>query len=573
MKKMSRYVAILLVLAMFASVFVGCVNNEKPSGVTTGAPEVTQSTNKGDVSKPKVNKFGWEIPEETLTIHITDLAGNFNPTESFKIGLKNMQDYLLKEFNVVLDYTWTNGDGGEAQNLALASGDYAEVVTGISYSTAQKFRDQGRAINVAPYIDSVGTDLKRVMGNVYDILKEDNGEFYMIPRNMGCVEELPDNCAALRYDEYLEIGSPKIETPDDYYNVLKTILEKHPTNANGEKRYALSLYNTDYPMELGGYWGLKQGWLIDENDEFTHWAFTDEGMEMTKWFNQIYRDGNLDPDAFINTFDDWGAKFASERIVGHVGQWWTTYNKGHEVWEKTDENHDPNKHCFHVGFKSPNVEHAYLNGKMHLGGDYTVITTKAENPEAIMKLINFMATDVGLALFAWGIPGGVEDPDNPGTIVKTWDLHDDGTWEFDEKAKSQYIDGTWDYSKEPLLGNIGLNLFRDVSRWDDGIHCIWPNQCWYEEDKWKSMMIENLQGTFYDATPLFMLEKSPEFIMLESAVKDAWAQNWPGCVQSNSDEELQANWEKMQNDLKAAGVDQYTEAVQANYQSQIARFN
>lgn len=565
MKKTVRLVALLLIAAMCVGMFAACGGKD---------PKPAESTGTTGTSDPaKVNAFGWEVPEETLTIKISNLVGGYAPDENDKRGLENMQAYLLKEFNVDLQVEMTTGDGSEAQNLALASGEYGDVVTGISYATAQKFRDQGRAVDLAPYMDTVGASVKKVMGDVYIMLEEDDGALYMLPRSMGAVEELPDLCAAVRYDEYLEIGEPKIETPEDYYNAMKQILELHPTNSLGEKRYALSLYDFDYPTVLGGYWGLKEGWDISEDNQFTYWAFTDAGYEMTKWFNQLHRDGNLDPDAFINTFEDWGTKCANERLVGNIGYWWTVYNKGHEVWQKNDPNWNENKRYIHLGFKSENADQAYITGKNHLGYSYTMITDKAKDPEAIMKFINFMGSEKGMALFNWGIPGGVEDMDGSGRIIKNWDLHEDGTWEFDAEAKKSFLDNTWDYSKEKQLGGTSnqLYLFRTNSRWEDGVHCIWPNQCWYEENPWKQMMIENLQGTIFDSTPLVVLERTPEFSMLENSVKDAWGQFWPACVQAKSDAELEKNWKALQDGLTAAGVEQYTEQMQANYLKNIGQ--
>ncbi len=559
MKKMSRFVSLLLTAGLCLSSFSAC-------GASNGsnAPQGDASANQGT---GKVNAFGWEIPEKTLKFTVSHLGGNYAPDENTKQGLKNMHDYLLKEFNVDMQVEMTSGDGAEAQNLALASGEYGDVVTAISYASAQKFRDQGRAVDLSPYMNDIASNVKKVMGNVYGMVEEDDGSFYMLPRSVGAVEELPDLCAALRYDEYQEIGAPKIETPEDYYNAIKQILQLHPTNALGEKRYALSLYEEEYPEILGGYWGLKQGWDINDQNEMTYWAFSDAGYEMTQWFNQIYRDGNLDPDAFVNTFEDWGVKCANERLVGNVGYWWTVYNKGHEVWQKNNPDWNENQRYFHLGFKSENAKQATITGKNHLGYAYTMITDKAKDPEGIMKFINFMSTDVGMALFNWGIPNGVEDMDGSGNIIKNWEIHEDGTWEFDPDAKQAFLDNTWDYSKEFQLGGSSsiLYLFRTCSRWDDGEFCIWPNQCWYEENPWKQMMIENLEGTIFDATPLMVLDRTPEFSMMENSIKDAWGQFWPVCVMSASDAELESNWKALQDALKAAGIDAYTQIMQENY--------
>lgn len=292
---------------------------------------------------------------------------------------------------------------------------------------------------------------------------------------------------------------------------------------------------------------------------------------MTKFFNQVYCDGNLDPDAFVNDMTEWGTKFSGERIAGCIGEWWQVYTYGHEVWTQTDENLDPNKRYVQVGFKSDSVDTAYVTGKNHFGSIFTLITDKCENPEMVMKFLNFQATDLGMALFNWGIPNGVQDMNDPSNTIISWTLDEDGNWKFLDEAKEAFLNDTWNYTREEQLGatNGEYLLFRTVSRWDDGEYCVWPNQCWYEENKWKKMMIDNLDGTIYDNTAMKILDTSAELTMLEASVHDAWYQYWPVCVQSNSDAELEANWQKMQNALTAAGIDQLTQIYQDNYKHNI----
>ena len=52
--------------------------------------------------------------------------------------------------------------------------------------------------------------------------------------------DLPDYSAHIRYDEWMEIGSPEINTPEDWYNAIMAIYELHPTTDEGEQRYTLA---------------------------------------------------------------------------------------------------------------------------------------------------------------------------------------------------------------------------------------------------------------------------------------------------------------------------------------------
>ena len=472
-----------------------------------------------------------------------------------------------------LNVEHVSGDGSEAINLALASGNYPEVITNVPFSLLEKFVKMGKAVELTPYMDTVGQDIKKRMGDHYSLFLDEDEKLYYVPTLMGAIEELPDRCAHIRYDEWKAIGSPEIKTPDDYYNALNAILEKFPTTPNGETRYALSFYSdsghyTD-PAMLSGFWGLKSGYKIDDEGNFTHWAFTDEGKEMTKYFNRFHLDGTLDPDSFANNYEQWQTKFSSERIVGCVGEWWITYNSGHEIWQSVDPNTPEDKRFIQIGFKDEDAESVNLSGKNYLGNTCTIITDKAEDPEAIMRFINFQATDMGTALTGWGIPNGTPIGDT-GEEVKFWNIDEEGNWDVDPEAREQILNEEWSYDNAYYEEGMPW-LFVDQSRWEDGEHDFWPNQMWYNENKWKSMMIDNLKDTIYDSSALTLRVKTDEQKIAEQAVSDAWRSNWGAAVQANSDAEFEQAWKNLQDALTVAGVDTLEKALSDNYKANMEK--
>lgn len=539
-------------------------------GGSNNASEPKETSFKGS---GEVNRFGWEKPVDTLEIDILDATGYYAPLEAQEVGEENSLKYLKDEFNVQLNVEHVSGDGSEAINLALASGNYPEVITNVPFSLLEKFVKMGKAVELTPYMDTVGQDIKKRMGDHYSLFLDEDEKLYYVPTLMGAIEELPDRCAHIRYDEWKAIGSPEIKTPDDYYNALNAILEKFPTTPNGETRYALSFYSdsghyTD-PAMLSGFWGLKSGYKIDDEGNFTHWAFTDEGKEMTKYFNRFHLDGTLDPDSFANNYEQWQTKFSSERIVGCVGEWWITYNSGHEIWQSVDPNTPEDKRFIQIGFKDEDAESVNLSGKNYLGNTCTIITDKAEDPEAIMRFINFQATDMGTALTGWGIPNGTPIGDT-GEEVKFWNIDEEGNWDVDPEAREQILNEEWSYDNAYYEEGMPW-LFVDQSRWEDGEHDFWPNQMWYNENKWKSMMIDNLKDTIYDSSALTLRVKTDEQKIAEQAVSDAWRSNWGAAVQANSDAEFEQAWKNLQDALTVAGVDTLEKALSDNYKANMEK--
>lgn len=573
-------VSVVTILALLLGVFAACSPSPNASSGPSPAsvpdsPSVADSSAETP-SGGNVNIFGWEVPAEPITITMMDASGNYAPLESEAAGLKNNIDYLRENFNVHLTVETITGDGNEALNLALASGTYPEVIYNINRDYVSRFVSQGRVVELTPYLDTLAKDIKTSMGDMYPLFLDSENKLWSFPIGMGALYELPDYSAHIRYDEWLAIGEPEIKTPDDYYNALDAILKKFPTTPNGESRYAMSLYELTnpsqgfgYPELFSGYWGLKKGFKISDNNAFTYWAFTDEGKEMTKFFNRFHLDGTLDPDAFANKHADWKEKFSNERIVGAMGGWWISYNAGHEVWLNVDPNSPEDKRFIQVAFKAPEAEAAYITPKNEVPSRNTIITDKAENIEGIIKYINFQATELGSAYVGWGIPNGTPIGDTDRT-VKAWNLHDDGTWEIDPAAKEALIAETWNYN-EASYEEFSPALFQNYSRWDDGEHCVWLNQMWYNENKWKTIMMNNMEGTIYNATSMTLLEKSDELMQMETAIRDAWTQGWPLAVLANSDAEFDSAWSMLQNALEAAGIHEYEKIAAENYAANEAK--
>ncbi len=521
----------------------------------------------------ETNKFGWEVPADTLKVTVFIASDNWTELEEQKQGIANMKDYLLKNFNIELGYQTTDGDAEEAVNLMLASGEYPDVIKGLTTAARQKFVDQGRAVELTSYLEA-SPSLKARLGDYLPMYADKDGKYFYLPTSFGNLMDLPDYSAHLRYDEWLAIGSPKIETPDDYYNAVMAVLEKFPTTPAGESRYSLSLYNQGYPeYYLGGYFGLRQGWKVNADNTLTYWAFSEEGKRMAQFINKFWRSGTMDPDSFTNAWDDLRTKISQERVVGMMAGWWIGYNAGHEIWSLTDPTWTENKRYIQIGFKDPAVEQATVTAKNNLGSSWTIITDKCKNPEAVMKLIDFMQTDAGAALCNWGIPGPVKSLKDPAKDISIWDITSPTEWKFDETSKQQLLSENWDYNEEGVFGaNTGLMSWVTYQgRWADGESCIWPNQMWYGENKWKQIMFENMKDTIVDATALLAMgSKSEELTMAEAAVKDAWKQSFPLACMAEDDDTFEAAWTALQDALTAANVELMTKEWQANYQANLA---
>ena len=520
------------------------------------------------------NVFGWESPEETLKMTVFIAYSDWVELEEQKVGIASMKSYLLEHFNIELDYQATDGEAEEAINRMLASNNYPDVIMYLSTASRQKFVDQGRAVDLTEYVEN-SPHLKALLGDYLGMYADADGRIFYLPTSFSNLMDLPDYSAHMRYDEWLAIGSPVIETPDDYFDAIMAVLEMFPTTPNGDTRYSLSLYNQGYPeYYLGGFFGLTRGWLIGEDNSLTHWAFTEEGKRMAAFVNKFWRTGTMDPDAFVNKWDDLRTKISQERVLAMIAGWWIGYNAGHEIWSLTDPDWTENKRFFQVGFKDPDVPAAMVTAKNNLGSAWTIITDKCQDPEGVMKFIEFMQTEPGMALSHWGIPGPVASMKDPGTDITIWTINSPTDFAFDPVSKQQLIDEIWDYNDEGVFGaNTGLLQWVSYQgRWSDGEYCLWPNQMWYSENQWKQIMFENMKDTIVDATPLLAWgSKSDDLVLAETAVKDTWEQYFPLVCMAEDDDTFEAAWGALQAALKVANVELMAREWEANYQKNLVQ--
>ncbi len=556
MKKVNLF---FLVMMIFIGFTISC---GKDSGSTTSI----SPTEIKEIETIGTNEFGWDIPKET--IELTYFAKQQRNPEKERAYTAMIDAYLLDNFNIDITKLQFDTNPDERLNLMLTANDYPAVISSLSKTDLLRLDSLGKIVDLAPYIEALAPNIPKELGDIYGRFIEEDGRILGLPLGWGMLD-IPDFSAVIRYDYWLELGSPEIETPEEYYSVLKDMINQHPVNQYGEKVYALSWSMPGPEMIVGinsvaGMWGLKQGYKQDENNNLTHWINTPEGKQFTAFYNQVHRDGLLDPDAFTNKFDNWKTKFSNERIMGHIGYWWQPWNAGHEVWQKLDENTPENKRYVNIPLKAEGAERAYISPKDTTGWGFTAVTDKAENVEEIIKVLDFMMTPMGTRLMAWGVPN------DPGS---NWNIDENGNWSFVEKAKQEIINATYDYEAHRFYGdNRHWIVHPQGALSDDTSTNAWIDQCFNDQAKWKKILNDNMAGTAYDNSAMIQIVFMPDdpITIVKQQVEDTIQSSWTKTVMSNTEEEFEKNYASMVSQLKKAGVDDLQVYMTEQYKKNLA---
>jgi ABC-type glycerol-3-phosphate transport system substrate-binding protein len=546
---MKRITAIVVVIFMIMTVLAACQNTQTTTtkSQSTTTTRQTSSTNK---EEPKINRFGWEIPDET--IEITYYGGYGNP-DKLKANSQHMVDFFLEEFNVKINKIVYEVDATERLNMMLTANDYPDVIAYVNVNQTKIFTQQGRALDISDLVDEYGPNIKTQLDDLYVRYFEEDGSLYALPVMWGLLP-IPDYSASVRYDYWQSIGSPEFETPYDFYEVLLQMQEKFPENDRGERTFALTDYGGGARMwmSLTGSYGFKDQYRENSDNSLTHWINTDEGLEIVKFVNKIYRDNQIDPDFLIHDFNTMKERVSSHRNMGYIGTWWPMWTAGHMVWQHTEDDWEFNRRFINVKLKFEDAEAAYLSPKDLTGSYRSFITDKCTKPEDVIKWWNFEITDIGTKVIAWGIPD---------SEYSDW-LYVNGTSVWKDYVLDDFAKGSFDLTNydEGKVGRqfpmiMGQHIMKDGDPRCEG----WVNQ-WFDQnfnavDPSRKIMHVNLKDTWFDNSyRAVAFEPDNPLTVVNQQVTDALLTGWAKVVTASSEAECEAEYYKLKISLNNLGL-------------------
>lgn len=226
----------------------------------------------------------------------------------------------------------------------------------------------------------------------------------------------------IRWDLYKQLGYPKVETLEDYIEVLAQMKEICPTSDAGHETYGVSLFKDwDENMvmfvkataALYGYDEFGIG-LYDVETQTWQDALADGGMYLRclKFYNQLFQRGLLDPDSMTQGWDG-----AQEDYTGGVA-FFSIFSYLASSQYNTPEHLEQGKAMYALAAEDQKT----INYGLNVFGSSRVWTIGAQTqyPELCMEIINWLSTPEGRMVSEYG-PQGV-------------------TWDYDENKKPYFTD-------------------------------------------------------------------------------------------------------------------------------------
>ena len=586
-RKMIMLLSLLLVVGLMLSI-VACTG-DSDNGGTDSTTQPADSSNGNDtppVNEGELNEYGWLVPEETLSFSV--YAG-YGDQENFLAdehgGKAFMDNWLLENMNVEIEWLYYGVDMDERLNLMLVTGDYPDVITWMSDEMANRFADQNKAINLTSLIDQYGENITRRMGNYFNFLRNEDGEVYKLAQYWGENPNVAGHDFGLRYDYWLELGESDIYmTPQAYIETAKKILENNPENEFGQRTYAFTSTNQgeNFLNAMLAAYGFVNGYKADpDTGEFSHWVNTDQGYELASIVNSAYRDNLIDPDYLSNGYEEYVTKLSNGQVIGNFGTWWHAWTGGHEVWAVDEgDDYDITKRFMNVSVAGEGLspDDTTLLTSNFVGSYRAIITDNCENPEGVIQFINWQNSELGNFVTGWGPP----------TENNVWNIADDGMWRVNDaildtdRKEVHFHQPRQEHGANIYAIAINMNWLRsdgmsDFSKLDPRVDRVSVYDYWpVDEDGNFANEGINLTWQYYNAPPyditLYQTSFNPDdqITITNQTIRDTVINEWAKLMTAETEEAFSAQFEETRTTLNALGLDELTAYYQASYENNLA---
>jgi len=391
-----KWPILLMSAALLSGLLAGCGNNGDNGGSASPASGAEAS---GSASA------GGELKPITFSFYSEDPSPNW----------ANMQDdigkVITEKTGVTLNAEFAVGDPAQKSALIATSGKYPDIIS--AKGSINKFVDAGAVIDLTELIDKYGPNIKKVYGDQLNRLRysNDDNAIYVLPsyNGVGHVNFEAGGGFELQHRVVKELGYPKIRTVKDFENAIKQYLAKHPTDDKGNKNIGLTLNADDWHMYISvTNPATATTGIADDGEYYTnpdtletiyHYLRPEE-KEYFRWLNHMNAEGLLDPESFVQKYDQYKAKVASGRVLGLIDQLWD-YADGEKALKAEG------KFDYTYGHYPVTLDEKYKSTVFwptgFMAGYGIAISKTNPDPVRTIQLLDYLASDEGQVLLNWGI--------------------------------------------------------------------------------------------------------------------------------------------------------------------------
>jgi putative aldouronate transport system substrate-binding protein len=293
-----------------------------------------------------------------------------------------------QQLGIITKYLWTADSSQYNQKMAasIATGDLADI-----FSVNQEQFDMLKRNNLIWDLTDVYNEYASdIMKNAMDSdpkqtnLAKVNGRLMAIPQ-LG--HTLDTQVLWIRQDWLEKLGLPEPKTLADVKRIAEAFVTRDP-DGNGQNDTMGLVFQKELFSSLttgaflAAYHGYHTGWLKDSSGNLVYAGIQPEVKQGLSAMNEWYRQGLIAKDWVNLTWDECISIILSGRAGIFMGQFWFPTN-----FPQFEQMQPGGKF-----YAYPNVSADSRPAKImtDIGMNYYVVNKKFQNPEALVKLANYM---------------------------------------------------------------------------------------------------------------------------------------------------------------------------------------
>ena len=517
--------------------------------------------------------------EEELTIELYDVAANYHGIQPGWYA-KVIKDRLNLVLNIIAPQV--SGDGDALYQTRTASGNLGDMLI-LDNADMQECIEVGLVADISEEIKDCPNLMK-----YWEQIEAFNADFdgiYAIPAEMNTngpteyVNIKVGSAARVPWDFYTEIGRPEFKTTDDLLQALKAMQDAHPTNANGDPAYGITMWkdwdgtSIENVNQLTKWYGQEVNGSVLLGSDNTIMDLTNkEGAyyKMLKFFFQANQLGIIDPDSATQDWNSACDKMRTKRTYLVWNNWMEGFTNSPEVGEaganymaipiadqtifQTSDPYYGNGRCFGIG--------SGLEG---------------EARARAIEYLEWLASPEGLTIHHAGTEGLIYTVNEDGTYSLTEDGHNrfatdvavpeelgGGTWNDGNEKVNMWLAGASDknpvtgetYGSDQWAATLEKNNTRTLKEW---------KEIYGADDEVKYFKENGMLGTVAFVNKLLEIDTTDISLIRSecgNVVKDA---SWRA-VFAADEAEFEAIWDEMCTQLVGFGWEELVAFDTAKYQ-------
>lgn len=441
----------------------------------------------------------------------------------------------------------------EKVNLALASGDLPDAFFKCSISTTiqEKYAEDGIFVPLNDYLETYMPAFNAALEKYGDLgpsIATSDGTIYGVPYTNGIPSMGGGPNGWYNKKFYDKLGLTESQTLEDFYNALVVIRDGDP-NGNGEADEIPFL--TDINNAIGyisGAYGLRNrgtssGYIDADPEDGTKvrfWPTDAKYRETLDFVRKLWEENLMDKeeDMSIPTAI---AKYNADR-VGFTLQLYTQLDAaGVDFAHITHPLETP----YGVGIAN--------KGATSYGGGNFVITSECENPEVLMRWVDYFYTEAGMELYFMGVEDKTFIVNEEGTLQYTEEILNNPNGLSYVQAFGQYL--CWGDGRNPAM--LHEKYFQGGAEMTkEQLSLAAALEPYLPEEIWPSLPTTEEEAKFF----------STNGVDIETLITEFRA-NWVAGNIENTDEV----WNDYINQLNNMGLEQYIAYKQAALDRYLAK--